>query len=71
MTITGGLSYLLDAGWLFFAGWSLMVVTVSVIAFGKDFVPVPPLFEERAFEKQRPRISGKAVSPAPFLDRRD
>jgi hypothetical protein len=61
-TMTGSLSYLLDAGWLFFAGWSLVVVTVSVIAFGKDFVSVPPLlFEKRAFEKQRSRNSGKAL----------
>ena len=34
----GSESYLVDAGWLFFAGWSLVVVTVTVIAFGKDFV---------------------------------
>jgi hypothetical protein len=59
--MTGSLSYLLDAGWLFFAGWSLVVVTVSVIAFGKDFVSVPPLFEKPAFEKQVSRNSGKAL----------
>jgi hypothetical protein len=45
MIMTGGESYLLDAGWLFFAGWSLMVVTVSVIAFAKDFLALPWLFE--------------------------
>jgi hypothetical protein len=43
--MTGSESYLLDAGWLFFAGWSLVVFTVSVIAFGKDFVRPPSLFE--------------------------
>jgi hypothetical protein len=59
--MTGSESYLLDAGWLFFAGWSLAVVTVSVIAFGKDFVSVPPLFEKRAFEDPRPRNRGKAL----------
>jgi hypothetical protein len=51
--MTGSESYLLDAGWLFFAGWSLVVVTVSVIAFGRDFLSVPPLFERRVFEKPR------------------
>jgi hypothetical protein len=63
--MTGSLSYLLDAGWLFFAGWSLVVVTVSVIAFGRDFLSVPPVFEKqvfekRGFEKQRSRGAGKA-----------
>jgi hypothetical protein len=57
--MTGSLSYLLDAGWLFFAGWSLVVVAVSVIAFGKDFVSVPPLFEKRVFEKPRTTDLGK------------
>jgi len=59
--MTGSESYLLDAGWLFFAGWSLVVVTVSVIAFAKDFVSVPPFFAKRAFAKQRSRNSGKAL----------
>lgn len=44
--MTGGESYLLDAGWLFFAGWSLVVVTVGVIAFAKDFLALPWLFEK-------------------------
>ena len=43
--MTGSESYLLAAGWLFFAGWSLVVVTVSVIAFAKDFIAIPWLFE--------------------------
>jgi len=34
--MTGSENYLLDAGWLFFGGWSLIVFAVSVIAFGKD-----------------------------------
>jgi hypothetical protein len=51
-------SYLLDAGWLFFAGWSLVVVTVSVIAFGKDFA-LPSLFER---QRQRP-----AAGPSPSI----
>jgi hypothetical protein len=32
-------SYLLDAGWLFFAAWSVAVAILSVAAFGKDFLP--------------------------------
>lgn len=51
-------SYLLDAGWLFFAGWSLVVVTVSVIAFGEDFALLP-LFER---QRQRP-----AAGPGPSI----
>ncbi|MGA9981039.1 MAG: hypothetical protein WBQ08_20630 [Candidatus Sulfotelmatobacter sp.] len=58
--MSGSESYLLDAGWLFFAGWSLVVVTVSVIAFGKDLVTAPSLFGKRPlFEEQRSRNSGK------------
>jgi hypothetical protein len=32
-------SYLLNAGWLFFAAWSVVVVVVSIKAFGRDFFP--------------------------------
>jgi hypothetical protein len=32
-------SYLFDAGWLFFAAWSVIVAVVSVTAFGRDFFP--------------------------------
>jgi len=32
-------SYLLDAGWLFFAAWSVVVIVVSVKAFGSDLFP--------------------------------
>jgi hypothetical protein len=63
--MTGSESYLLDAGWLFFAGWSLVVVTVSVIAFGRDFLSVPPLFAKRAFDKQQQStVIGSAPSIA-------
>ncbi|HEY6337863.1 MAG TPA: hypothetical protein VIW68_05170 [Candidatus Sulfotelmatobacter sp.] len=41
--MTGSESYLLDAGWLFFAAWSLAIVAVSVIAFG-NLATVPSLF---------------------------
>ena len=32
-------TYLIDAGWIFLAGWSLVVLAVGVIAFGKDVIP--------------------------------
>jgi hypothetical protein len=32
-------SYLLDAGWLFFAAWSVIVAVVTIAAFGRDFFP--------------------------------
>jgi hypothetical protein len=31
-------AYLLDAGWLFFAAWSLILLTTFVIAFGDDLL---------------------------------
>ncbi|HET6180653.1 MAG TPA: hypothetical protein VFE61_27285 [Candidatus Sulfotelmatobacter sp.] len=32
-------SYLFDAGWLFFAAWSIVLAVVSVAAFGRDLIP--------------------------------
>jgi len=32
-------SYLFDAGWLFFAAWSVVVAAISVEAFRRDFFP--------------------------------
>lgn len=34
--------YVIDAGWIFFAAWSVVVLAVSVIAFGKDLIPARP-----------------------------
>jgi len=31
-------AYLFDAGWLFFAAWSLILLTFFVIAFGEDLL---------------------------------
>jgi hypothetical protein len=53
--MTGSENYLLDAGWLFFAGWSLVVLTISVIAFGKELASLPPLSETHRHEA----IAGK------------
>lgn len=39
--MSGSDAYLFDAGWLFFAGWSLVLVALSLIAFGKDLIPSP------------------------------
>lgn len=41
--MTGSESYLLVAGWVFFAAWSLVILAVSVIAFG-NLATVPSLF---------------------------
>jgi hypothetical protein len=38
-------SFLSDAGWLFFAGWSLMVTALSIAAFGRDLFPSKSLVE--------------------------
>jgi len=34
-------TYLLDAGWVFLAGWSLVILAVSWIAFRADLTPSP------------------------------
>lgn len=31
---------LITAGWLFFAAWSVVLAGLTVIAFGRDFVPL-------------------------------
>ena len=41
-------SYLLDAGWLFFAAWSVVVIVVSVKAFGSDLFPKLFLNKDRS-----------------------
>jgi hypothetical protein len=33
--------YLFDAGWLFLAGWSAVILAVSLIAFGHDLISSP------------------------------
>jgi hypothetical protein len=37
--MTGNDAYLFDAGWLFFAGWSLVLVALNLIAFGEELIP--------------------------------
>jgi hypothetical protein len=37
MTLTD--SFLSNAGWLFFAAWTVMVAAVTIIAFGRDLLP--------------------------------
>lgn len=34
-------AYLFDAGWLFFTLWSLVLLTIFVIAFGEDILSGP------------------------------
>ena len=35
-------AYLFDAGWLFLAGWSAVILAVSLVAFGHDLISSPP-----------------------------
>jgi hypothetical protein len=35
-------SYLLDAGWFFFAAWGMIVLLVGFAAFGRDLFPSEP-----------------------------
>jgi hypothetical protein len=48
-------SYLLDAGWVFFAGWSLVVCAVSWIAFRTDLRPSLLSFVMKTSAKPRIR----------------
>ena len=32
--------FIFDAGWIFFAAWGMALVAFSVIAFGRDIVPL-------------------------------
>jgi len=32
-------SFLSDAGWLFFAAWSVVVGAMGILAFGRDLLP--------------------------------
>ena len=49
--MTGNEAYLFDAGWLFFAGWSLVLAALGLVAFGKDLIPSPA--RNRSAEDQR------------------
>lgn len=44
-------SFLSDAGWLFFAAWSVIVAAVSIKAFGRDLLPTKAAVE--VFSKPR------------------
>jgi hypothetical protein len=43
--------FIFDAGWIFFAGWSLVLAALSVIAFKQDILPLdePPQSKRRQF----------------------
>ncbi len=32
--------FIFDAGWIFFAAWGMALAAVSVIAFGRDILPI-------------------------------
>ena len=31
--------FIFDVGWFFFAAWGMALAAVSIIAFGRDFLP--------------------------------
>jgi hypothetical protein len=40
-------SFLSDAGWLFFAAWSVVIGAVSIAAFGHDLLPSRTVIKSR------------------------
>jgi len=34
--------FILVAEWVFFAAWGMVLTAISIIAFGRDLVPVQP-----------------------------
>jgi hypothetical protein len=32
--------FIFDIGWVFFAAWGMVLAAVSIIAFGRDLIPV-------------------------------
>jgi hypothetical protein len=40
-------SFLSNAGWLFFAGWSLVIVAISIAAFARDIFPSKTALESK------------------------
>lgn len=32
--------FIFDIGWIFFAAWGMALIALSVIAFGRDILPV-------------------------------
>ncbi len=54
-------AYLFDAGWLFFAAWSLVLITFFLIAFGDDLLSGPERRANTAAKKsQRPMRSANS-----------
>jgi hypothetical protein len=53
-------SYLFDAGWLFFAAWTVIVAAVSVAAFGRDFFPRTQL---ELAQQDQPQETARPAEP--------
>jgi hypothetical protein len=45
-----GQVFIFTVGWIFFAAWGMVLAAVSVIAFGRDFIPSA---QRAAIEKER------------------
>jgi len=50
-------SYLFDAGWLFFALWSIALLAFFVIAFGEDLLAAPRRRPDSARKKTNTALS--------------
>jgi hypothetical protein len=48
-------SYLFDVGWFFFAAWTVIVVVISLAAFGKDLLPSQAALEPLQSTRQSKR----------------
>jgi hypothetical protein len=43
--------FIFAVGWIFFAAWGMVLAAVSVIAFGRDILPIA---QRASVEKERP-----------------
>jgi len=43
--------FIFDLGWVFFAAWGTVLVAVSLVAFGRDLLPVA---HRATVEKEQP-----------------
>jgi hypothetical protein len=48
---------ILDAGWLFFAAWGMVLMAVSVMAFGREILGVDRKMVDRKTDRQSHEIN--------------
>ena len=49
-----GYSLLVDAGWLFFCAWSVIIGAVGLTAFGRDLLPSKAALDSAKPQHSRP-----------------